>query len=77
MKSTVKVRYVEAINTDELNELINKEISAIQVNVRNIIRDIKPVSIGGTGTYLVQITYEEVDFDEPVPKTILKESEIM
>ena len=75
MKSKVKVRFVEAANLDELKELTNKELEAIQVNVRNMIRDIR-TSIYGTG-YLVQITYEEVDFDEePISRTILKESEI-
>lgn len=75
MKSKVKVRFVEATNLDELKELTNKELEAIQVNVRNMIRDIR-TSIYGTG-YLVQITYEEVDFDEDsISRTILKESEI-
>ena len=73
MKSNqIKVEFVEADNLDELRETTNKAIQAIQVNVRNIIKDVnlthKPI-----GGYVVQITYEEVKYDED--KIILNESE--
>lgn len=67
MKSNIKVEYVEAGTLDELKELVDKTISAIQVNVRNTIKDIKTIT-RTNGGFLVQITYEE-------ERQILNESE--
>ena len=69
MKSKIKVAYVEAENLEELENLTNKEIEAIQVNIKNIIKDVDLTHKNNTG-YVVQITYEEIE--EP---QILKESE--
>ena len=57
MKSKVKVSFVKADNFEELQELVNREIEAIQVNVRNTITGIRTVSEGES--YITQITYEE------------------
>ena len=57
MKSKVKVSFVKADNFEELQELVNREIEAIQVNVRNTITGISTVSEGDS--YITQITYEE------------------
>ena len=57
MKSKVKVSFVKANNFEELQELVNREIEAIQVNVRNTITGISTVSEGES--YITQITYEE------------------
>ena len=57
MKSKVKVSFVKADNFEELQELVNREIEAIQVNVRNTITGISTVSEGES--YITQITYEE------------------
>ena len=70
MEFKVKVEYVEAETLDELRNLTNKAIEAIQVNVRNQIRDIKTI-VNKTG-YVVQITYDEITYEED--KQILNES---
>ena len=70
MEFKVKVEYVEAETLDELRNLTNKAIEAIQVNVRNQIRDIKTI-VNKTG-YIVQITYDEITYEED--KQILNES---
>lgn len=57
MKSKVKVSFVKADSFEELQELVNREIEAIQVNVRNTITGISTVSEGES--YITQITYEE------------------
>ena len=57
MKSKVKVSFVKADSFEELQELVNREIEAIQVNVRNTITRISTVSEGES--YITQITYEE------------------
>ena len=57
MKSNVKVSFVKADNFEELQELVNREIEAIQVNVRNTITGVNTVSEGES--YITQITYEE------------------
>lgn len=57
MKSKVKVSFVKADSFEELQELVNREIEAIQVNVRNTITGINTVSEGES--YITQITYEE------------------
>lgn len=57
MKSKVKVSFVKADSFEELQELVNREIEAIQVNVRNTITGINIVSEGES--YITQITYEE------------------
>lgn len=57
MKSKVKVSFVKADSFEELQELVNREIEAIQVNVRNTITGISTVSKGES--YITQITYEE------------------
>lgn len=57
MKSKVKVSFVKADNFEELQELVNREIEAIQVNVRNTITGVSTVSEGES--YITQITYEE------------------
>ena len=57
MKSKVKVSFVKADRFEELQELVNREIEAIQVNVRNTITGISTVSEGES--YITQITYEE------------------
>ena len=72
MKSNqIKVEFVEADNLEELRDITNKAIQAIQVNVRNIIKDVN-LTNKLTGGYVVQITYEEVKYDED--KIILNES---
>ena len=72
MKSNqIKVEFVEADNLEELRDMTNKAIQAIQVNVRNIIKDVN-LTHKPTGGYVVQITYEEVKYDED--KIILNES---
>ena len=72
MKSNqIKVEFVEADNLEELRDITNKAIQAIQVNVRNIIKDVN-LTNKPTGGYVVQITYEEVKYDED--KIILNES---
>lgn len=70
MEFKVKVEYVEADTLDELRDLTNKAIEAIQVNVRNQIRDIK--TIVNKNGYVVQITYDEINYEED--KQILNES---
>lgn len=70
MEFKVKVEYVEADTLDELRDLTNKAIEAIQVNVRNQIRDIK--TIVNKNGYVVQITYDEITYEED--KQILNES---
>lgn len=60
MKSKIKVEFVEAENLDELRDLTNQAIAAIQVNVRNIIKDVN-LTHKPTGGYVVQITYEETE----------------
>ena len=67
MKSNIKVEYVEAGTLEELKELVDKTISAIQVNIKNTIKDIKTIT-RTNGGFLVQITYEE-------ERQILNESE--
>ena len=57
MKSKVKVSFVKADSFEELQELVNREIEAIQVNVRNTITGVSTVSEGES--YITQITYEE------------------
>lgn len=57
MKSKVKVSFVKADSFEELQELVNREIEAIQVNIRNTITGISTVSEGES--YITQITYEE------------------
>ena len=71
MKSKVKVEFVEADNLEELKNQTNKAIEAIQVNVRNMIRDIDLIN-KPNGGYVTQITYEEVEFEED--KIILNEN---
>lgn len=71
MKSKVKVEFVEADSLEELKNQTNKAIEAIQVNVRNMIRDIDLIN-KPNGGYVTQITYEEVEFEED--KIILNES---
>ena len=68
MKSKIKVEYLEADNLEELNEITQVSIEAIQVNIKNKIKDIKTFE-KSSGGYLIQITYEETE--EP---QILKES---
>lgn len=60
MKSKIKVEFVEAENLDELRDLTNQAIAAIQVNVRNIIKDVN-LTHKLTNGYVVQITYEETE----------------
>ena len=57
MKSKVKVSFVKADSFEELQELVNREIEAIQVNVRYTITGVSTVSEGES--YITQITYEE------------------
>ena len=73
MKSNkIKVSFIESENLDELKDLTNREIEAIQVNIRNIVKDVDLTS-KPSGGYVVQITYEELELDED--KIILNESE--
>jgi len=68
MKSKIKVEYLEASSLEELNEVVQVGIEAIQVNVKNKILDIKTLE-KSSGGYLVQVTYEETEEIQ-----ILKES---
>ena len=60
MRSKVKVEYVEASNLEDLKILTNKAIDAIQVNIRNIVKDVD-LSYKPNNNYIVQITYEELE----------------
>lgn len=57
MKSKIKVSYVIAGNEEELQNMVNIELEAIQVNVKNKVKDIR-FGQAHTG-YIAQITYEE------------------
>lgn len=73
MKSNkIKVSFVESDNLEELKELTNKEIEAIQVNIRNVIKDVN-LKCKPNGGFIMQINYEELELDEN--KQILNESE--
>ena len=56
--NNIRVEFVEAETLEELKELTNKAVEAIQVNIRNVVKDIQLTS-KVTGGYVVQITYEE------------------
>lgn len=71
MKSKIKIDYVEAETIDELKETINKEIEAIQVNIKNVIKDVETIN-KPNGGFIAQILYEEIE--EP---KILNESEVL
>ena len=63
MKPKVKISYVESNSLDELKELTNRELEAIQLNVRNVIQDVK-LSYKDNNGYVVMIVYAEVEHDE-------------
>jgi indole-3-glycerol phosphate synthase len=69
MKSKVRVNFVEADNLEELKEVVSKELEVIQVNVRNIIEDIKTSDRNNSG-YICQITYREVDEPEILSESV-------
>ncbi len=73
MKPKVKISYVESNSLDELKELTNRELEAIQLNIRNMIKDIK-LSYKDNNGYVVMIVYAEVEHDE---KESLFESGVM
>lgn len=73
MKLKVKISYVESNNLDELKELTNRELEAIQLNIRNVIKDIKLLYKDNNG-YVIMIVYAEVENDE---KENLFESGVM
>ena len=73
MKPKVKISYVESNSLDELKELTNRELEAIQLNIRNVIKDIK-LSYKDNNGYVVMIVYAEVEHDE---KESLFESGVM
>ena len=73
MKPKVKISYVESDSLDELKELTNRELEAIQLNIRNVIKDIK-LSYKDNNGYVVMIVYAEVEHDE---KENLFESGVM
>ena len=73
MKPKVKISYVESDSLDELKELTNRELEAIQLNIRNVIQDVKLTYKDNNG-YVVMIVYAEVENDE---KENLFESGVM
>lgn len=71
MKSKTKVSYVSEYYLENLPDSVNKELSAINVNVRNVIKDISLNYVPNAG-YVVQIVYEELDINnEDELKTVL------
>lgn len=71
MKSKTKVSYVSEYYLENLPDSVNKELSAINVNVRNVIKDVSLNYVPNAG-YVVQIVYEELDINnEDELKTVL------
>ena len=71
MKSKTKVSYVSEYYLENLPDSVNKELSASNVNVRNVIKDISLNYVPNAG-YVVQIVYEELDINnEDELKTVL------
>ncbi len=65
----IKVSYIEATDVTALQELVSKELEAIQLNVKNRIVDVKPFILGDK--LVAQIAYAEVE------EQVLKESGLM
>lgn len=60
MKSKIKIEYVEAEDIDELNKVVSSYTEAIQVNIKNKIKDVDIIA-KPSGGYIAQITYEELE----------------
>lgn len=66
----IKIVYVEAENIEKLQEVVNKELDALQMNVRNKVVEVKTLTT--TDGYAAQIAYAEL---EGAPQEILMEGD--
>lgn len=66
----IKVSYVEAQNLEQLQEVVSKELEAIQLNIKNRVAEVKTITSGDK--YVAQIVYMEID---DLDKQILMEGE--
>lgn len=66
----IKVSYVEAQNLEQLQDVVSKELEAIQLNIKNRVAEVKTITSGDK--YVAQIVYMEID---DLDKQILMEGE--
>ena len=66
----IKVSYVEAQSLEQLQDVVSKELEAIQLNVKNRVAEVKTITSGDK--YVAQIVYMEID---DLDKQILMEGE--
>lgn len=66
----IKVSYVEAQNLEQLQDVVSKELEAIQLNIKNKVAEVKTITSGDK--YVAQIVYMEID---DLDKQILMEGE--
>ena len=67
----IKISYVKAENVEQLQDEVNKELEALQLNVKNKVAEVK--TIKDDSGYLAQIAYMELDGME---QQILMEGDI-
>ena len=64
MKSKTKVKYLWGVISTTLDDKVNKEIEAIELNIKNKVKDVSIIKSSSPGEYIVQIIYEEQESPE-------------
>ncbi len=66
----IKVSYIEATTIEQLQDLVDRELEALQLNIKNKVAEVK--TIRDTNGYVAQIVYMEI---EDIERELLKEGE--